>query len=165
MKRSLAIVTAISLKMIYEKFMFKLERAQHMNNFLRYQPTLSITLMQNYHNTILTQQPSMGRFSHFLQAFDMYPAPITLKSNSITHAKSNCSGSISFMIICLTLFYFVYKVVDEATSEIIVSTKYYEEYSDEVVSYSLPMVGISVDGLTTAEFTKRFTVKFYYKFQ
>ena len=45
MKRSLAIVTAISLKMIYEKFIFKLERAQHMNNFLRYQPTLSITLM------------------------------------------------------------------------------------------------------------------------
>ena len=91
----------------------------------------------------------MGTFSHFLQAFDMYPAPITLKSNSLTHAKSACSGFISFMIICLALLYFTYKVVDEATSEIIVSTKYYEEFSNEVSSYSLPMVGISVDELTT----------------
>ena len=92
----------------------------------------------------------MGKISHFLQAFDMYPAPITLKSNSITHARSACSGFISFMIICLALFYFTYKVVDEATSEgIIVSTKYYETFSNEPSNYSLPMVGISVDDLTT----------------
>ena len=93
----------------------------------------------------------MGKISHFLQAFDMYPAPITLKSNSITHAKSNCSGSISFMIICLTLLYFVYKVVDE-TKGMIVSTKYYETFSNEAYNYSLPMVGISVDGLNATEF-------------
>ena len=83
----------------------------------------------------------------------MYSAPIALKYNTSHPRSSGLPGAISFLIICLALFYFIYNIVVEAASEgIIVNTKYYETIAGQVDSYQLPMVAISVDGLNKTEF-------------
>ena len=103
----------------------------------------------------------MLKFSDFIQKFDMYPAPITLRYNNTSHTRSTCSGMISFLALCLVLGYFIYNIVDVATSsETVVNIRYHETVANQTYAYSMPMVGISVDGLNSTEFNKRFDLEF-----
>ena len=52
-------------------------------------------------------------------------------------------------------------MVVEANSELtIINTNFFKSIANKTDSYKLPMVGISVDGLTKTEFEKRFTIQF-----
>lgn len=67
----------------------------------------------------------MLKISDFLKAFDMYAAPITLKCKNVSQARSACSGMISFLILSFVLGYFVYKIIEVATSsETVVTVKF-----------------------------------------